>query len=71
MSFSSEKDKVFVVGYTLTSFIELNDGTYPKVIYQELIASRIRLTPTTPSWVFAPVTLGRIKGSSDSTSTGA
>ena len=30
----SEKDKVFVIRYTLASFIELDDGTCVTVIYK-------------------------------------
>jgi len=56
MSFSSEKDKVFVVGYTLTSFIELNDGTYPKVIYQESVEV-IVIIGTIKDSMFYPVAL--------------
>ena len=34
MSFSSKEDKVFAIGYTLTSFIEHDDGTYPAVVHK-------------------------------------
>lgn len=30
----SEKDKVFVIRYTLTSFIELDNETYPAVVHK-------------------------------------
>jgi len=34
MPFSSEKDKVLIIGYTPASFIEHDDRTYPAVVHR-------------------------------------